>query len=293
MRRASTNERCTSVGRSPAPTVRAPSASSVAAVSKTIDQRAPDLAGQREHAVVGTGVEQQQERGRRRPSRPAGPGAAMPAPLRNRPRRGALAPVVVGHPPPIRRAEPPRVRQAGLRPRSSPVRKSRRWNTGCCLRSAMTASRTRTGGARARRCPSRARRSRSPGTSRCCCRPGCRRSRRRRAASACWERISVARKLRCCLLEDVDLRVVGLPLDAVVPGAVVVRPVAVVLEVGGVVLLVVGDEVAQGEAVRGDEVDARERPAAVVLVEVARASQAPGDSPPSASPRQRSRIVSR
>ena len=32
---------------------------------------------------------------------------------------------------------------------------------------------------------SRTRRSRSPGTSRCCCRPGCGRTRRRRAASAC------------------------------------------------------------------------------------------------------------
>ena len=54
--------------------------------------------------------------------------------------------------------------------------------------------------------------------------------------------------------------------------------VAVVLAVGLVVLLVVGDEVVQREAVvRGDEVDAGVGPAAVVLVEVAAAGQAVGE----------------
>ena len=72
--------------------------------------------------------------------------------------------------------------------------------------------------------------------------------------------------------------VVGRPLDAAVPGAVVVGAVAVVLEVGLVVLVVVGDEVAQREAVvGGDEVDRGERVAAVLLVEVAGAGQARGE----------------
>jgi hypothetical protein len=75
-----------------------------------------------------------------------------------------------------------------------------------------------------------------------------------------------------------DLRIVGRPLDAAVPAAVVVGAVAAVLAVGLVVLLVVGDEVAQREAVvRGDEVDRGERPAAVGLVEVARSGEARGE----------------
>ena len=67
-----------------------------------------------------------------------------------------------------------------------------------------------------------------------------------------------------------DLGVVGRPLDAAVPRAVVVGAVAVPLPVRLVVLVVVRDEVRQGEAVVGrDEVDARVRPAPAVLVEVA------------------------
>ena len=63
--------------------------------------------------------------------------------------------------------------------------------------------------------------------------------------------------------------VVGRPLHAVVPRAVVVVAVAVLLAVRLVVLLVVRDEVGQGEAVvAGDEVDAGEGPAARALVEV-------------------------
>ncbi len=68
-----------------------------------------------------------------------------------------------------------------------------------------------------------------------------------------------------------DLRIVGRPFDAAVPRPVVVGPVLVALLIGLVVLLVVGDEVAQGEAVvGGDEVDRRERVAPVPLIEVAR-----------------------
>src|SRR5207244_3504346 len=70
-------------------------------------------------------------------------------------------------------------------------------------------------------------------------------------------------------------RVVGLALGAAVPGAVVRLAVVVVLAVGLVVLLVVGDEIAQGEAVvGGDEVDRRVGPAAVGLVKVAGAREA-------------------
>ena len=54
-----------------------------------------------------------------------------------------------------------------------------------------------------------------------------------------------------------DRRIVAWALHAVVPAEIVVRPVVTVLAVGFVVLAVVGDEVAKGEAVVGDdEVDA-------------------------------------
>ena len=74
------------------------------------------------------------------------------------------------------------------------------------------------------------------------------------------------------------LGVVGLALDAVVPGLVVVGAVAVALAVGVVVLALVGDEVVQREAVvRGDEVDAGLRLAALVLEQVGRAGEAVAD----------------
>ena len=66
-------------------------------------------------------------------------------------------------------------------------------------------------------------------------------------------------------------------LDPAVVRAVVVGAVAVVLAVGLVVLVLVGDQVAHGEAVvRGDEVDRRDRQAAVVAVQVRRAGQPVG-----------------
>ena len=66
-----------------------------------------------------------------------------------------------------------------------------------------------------------------------------------------------------------DDGVVGLALDAVVPRAVVILAVLAVLAVGLVVLFVVADQIVQREAVvRGNEVDRRVRPPAVVLVEV-------------------------
>ena len=61
-----------------------------------------------------------------------------------------------------------------------------------------------------------------------------------------------------------DRRIVRRPLDAAVPGAIVVHPVAVALAVGQVVLGLVGHKVGQGEAVVGcDEVDAARGRAAV------------------------------
>jgi hypothetical protein len=66
-----------------------------------------------------------------------------------------------------------------------------------------------------------------------------------------------------------DGRVVGGPLRAAVPRAVVPEPVPVVLAVVLVVLIVIGDQVAHGEAVMaGDQVDRGERPPAVLLVQV-------------------------
>ena len=70
--------------------------------------------------------------------------------------------------------------------------------------------------------------------------------------------------------------IVARPLHSVVPGEVVVGPVAVRLAVGLIVLGPEGDEVGQGEAVVGDdEVDAPRRPAAGE--HALRSRQAPGE----------------
>ena len=75
-----------------------------------------------------------------------------------------------------------------------------------------------------------------------------------------------------------DRLILAVALDAGVPGAVVVAAVLVVLPVGVVVLLVVGDEVPEREAVvAGDEVDAGRGSAAVALVEVGGAGQPVGE----------------
>ena len=90
------------------------------------------------------------------------------------------------------------------------------------------------------------------------------------------EIIRVAIRLRTWRPADrEDVRVVGRPLDAAVPAPVVVAAVAVPLAVGLVVLLVVGDQVVEREAVvAGDEVDRVERPSA--LVEVVAAAEPRG-----------------
>src|ERR1019366_5350995 len=75
-----------------------------------------------------------------------------------------------------------------------------------------------------------------------------------------------------------DLGVVGLTLDPAVPRSVVVGAVFVVLAVGLVALVVVGDQVAKREpVVRGDEVDARPRLTPIPLVEAARSGEAVRD----------------
>ena len=78
--------------------------------------------------------------------------------------------------------------------------------------------------------------------------------------------------------QHLHLGIAAVALDAAVPGSVVIGAVPVLLAVGEVVLLVVGDEVAEREAVMaGDEVDARPRPAPIGLVEVAGAGQPVGE----------------
>ncbi len=88
-----------------------------------------------------------------------------------------------------------------------------------------------------------------------------------------------------------DAAILGRAFDAAIPAQVVVLAVLVVLAVGVVVLDVVADEVGHREAVvRGHEVDARVRPPAALLVQVAAARQprrqlrhAPIVSPPEAA----------
>ena len=64
------------------------------------------------------------------------------------------------------------------------------------------------------------------------------------------------------------------PFDATVPAVVVVGAILVVLAVGLVVFVVVGDEVTQREAVvGGDEVDAAGRPAPAEAIQVAAAAE--------------------
>ena len=77
-----------------------------------------------------------------------------------------------------------------------------------------------------------------------------------------------------------DLRGVGGALDAAVPRTVVVGAVAVVLAVGHVELVLVGDHVGESETVvRGDEVDAGVGSTALCLVQVRGPGQARGQLP--------------
>ena len=76
------------------------------------------------------------------------------------------------------------------------------------------------------------------------------------------------------LAQREDALVLGGTLGAAVPRAVVVVAVAVVLAIGLVVLVVVGNEVLEREAVMGgDEVDARPGPAPALVEEVARGGE--------------------
>ena len=120
----------------------------------------------------------------------------------------------------------------------------------------------------------------SPGSRRCCCRCWVRPQlvaggdhRQRRRPGSWWPSGSAACRCRSALIAGV----VGLALDAAVPGPVVVGAVAVGLAVRPVVLDVVGDQVAQREAVvGGDEVDAGAAAAAVAVEDVGRARSAAG-----------------
>ena len=103
-------------------------------------------------------------------------------------------------------------------------------------------------------------------------------------------------RLRCCRARSARTSgSVGVAFFTAVPRAVVALAVVVVLAVGLVVLLVVGDQVAQGEAVvGGDEVDRRVRCPAVASYR----SLDPDESGREltegrGSPRQKSRTVSR
>ncbi|MCY1352256.1 hypothetical protein D9M69_385450 [compost metagenome] len=78
--------------------------------------------------------------------------------------------------------------------------------------------------------------------------------------------------------QGADPGIVGGAFAAVVPGQVVVAAVAVVLAVGFVVLVVVGHQVAQGEAiVGGDEVHRGEGPPAALVEQVAGGGEALGE----------------
>ena len=98
------------------------------------------------------------------------------------------------------------------------------------------------------------------------------------------------------LAQLVDLGIVGRPFDAVIPRMVVGMAVAVVFAVRLVVLVVVGDEVVEVEAVmRGDEIDAGPRLAAALVEEVAETGDALGEVRQAGprSPFQKLRTVSR
>ena len=68
--------------------------------------------------------------------------------------------------------------------------------------------------------------------------------------------------------------IIGRALHATIPTLVVVRPIAVLLAVGFVMLVIVTDQVPQGETiVRGHEVQARAWTTAIVRVKIAAARQ--------------------
>ena len=132
---------------------------------------------------------------------------------------------------------------------------------------------------RLERATSPPRRSRCPGSRRCCCRAGCApNSSPASSMGTPWERNRRARKLRCCRARRA--RTSGLDdgaLLAAVPGEVVVVAVGVALAVLPVVLVVVGDEVGEGEAVvAGEEVDGVPGRAAGAAVEVGAAGEPRG-----------------
>ena len=96
----------------------------------------------------------------------------------------------------------------------------------------------------------------------------------RRSARGEQQREQIAHVARARRL---DRGIVARALDAVVPGLIVVRAVAIVLAVGLVVLARVGDEIGEREAVvRDDEIDAFRR-GGRVRENIARAGEARRD----------------
>ena len=101
--------------------------------------------------------------------------------------------------------------------------------------------------------------------------------------------------LHLAVAQAFDRGIVGRAFDTAIPASVVVGAIAVVFAVRLVVLLVVGDQVIQGEAVvAGDEVDALLGLALLVPVNVGTAEQPVGQAPDEpSSPRKKSRTSSR
>ena len=207
---------------------------------------APSLARQHERPVLVVGVEQQHERVVDDRPRRAGREWGSRAPLRNiadaTARRAASRRWVILRPSgrnhqtsgsPVPSISWPRGRSRGGTPDARGAARSAAGELAQ-LRLVLVIG------------PSRTRRARCPGTRRCCCRAGCGRTRRRRAASACPAR-AAASSGSCAAGARAARGSRGRrsALDAAVPRAVVVGAVVVVLEVGLVVLVVVGDEVAR------------------------------------------------
>ena len=92
-------------------------------------------------------------------------------------------------------------------------------------------------------------------------------------------RVTVKKVLYLAIAQLLDGRIVARPFHAAVPASVVVGAVAIVFAVRFVVLLVVGDQIVQREAVVArDEIDALLGFALLVAVDVGTADQPVGEA---------------
>src|SRR5260370_31092084 len=81
------------------------------------------------------------------------------------------------------------------------------------------------------------------------------------------------------LAQRLNVGIVRCSLDATIPAQIIVDAIPVILAVGLVVLVIVGNQVIQGEAiVTGDEIDAIDRHAPLILVEIRAARDPRGHS---------------